>query len=244
MADAVHLTPESRLFARLEQDRFDAGSGGPFAVAGAVLKAQGAVIRDLRESRHLPAYLGGLLVSTLLLSAAYGAILGLYQPGLQTLFAALKVPIVVLGAALLCTPTFFVFNSILGSKLSLSQTLGVVLYLAASAVLVLVAFAPIAWLFTVSTEGPGFLRGLHLLVFLIAAAYGMKSLNTARRYLNYVDATQTPIHGGFLFLWFGIVLFVALQMAWYFRPLLVPGPFHGGQRGLFLDALSMWTVQP
>ena len=49
MADVVHLTPESRLFARLEQDRFDPGTLGPFSVAGAVLKAQGAVIRDVRQ---------------------------------------------------------------------------------------------------------------------------------------------------------------------------------------------------
>lgn len=244
MADAVHLNPESRLFARLEQDRFDSGATSPFAVAGAVLKAQGAVIRDLRQGRNLPAYLGSLFVSTLVLSAAYGAILGLFQPGIQTLFAALKLPIVVLGTALLCTPTFFVFNSILGSKLSFHQTLAVVLFLAASSALVLSAFAPIAWLFTVSTGGPGFLRGLHLLVFLIAVAYGMRGLNTARRYLNYIDATQTPIHGGFLFLWFAIVLFVALQMAWYFRPLLLPGPFHGGQRGLFFEAFSLWAGAP
>lgn len=244
MADAIHLTPESRLFARLEQDRFDSATAGPFAVAGAVLKAQGAVIRDVQQGRHLAAYVGRLFVSTLVLSAAYGAILGLFQPGVQTLFAALKVPIVVLGTCLLCSPTFFVFNSILGSKLSFPQTLAVVLYLASSAALVLVAFAPIAWLFTVSTQGNGFLRGLHLLVFGIAAAYGMRSLNTARRYLNYIDASQTPIHGRFLFLWFAIVLFVALQMAWYFRPLLIPGPFHGGQRGLFFDALSLWAGQP
>ncbi len=244
MADAVHLTPESRLFARLEQDRFDPGAMGPFAVAGAVLKAQGAVIRDVQQGRRLPAYLGGLFLSTLFLSAGYGAILGLFQPGLQTLYAALKVPIVVLGTALLCTPTFFVFNSILGSKLTLHQTLAAVLFLSASAALVLVAFAPIAWLFTVSTEGPGFLRVLHLLVFLIAAAYGLRSLNTARKYLNYIDATQTPIHGKLLLLWSGIALFVALQMAWYFRPLLVPGPFHSGQRGLFFDALSLWAGTP
>jgi hypothetical protein len=244
MADAVHLTPESRLVARLEQDRFDPGALGPFAVTGAVLKSQGAVIRDLREGRHLSSYLGSLFVSTLVLSAAYGAILGLYQPGLQTLFAALKIPIVVLGTALLCTPTFFVFNSILGSKLTLAQTLAAVLFLSASAALVLIAFAPIAWLFTVSTEGTGFLRVLHLLVFLIATTYGLRSLNIARRYLNYIDATQTPIHGRLLLLWSTIALFVALQMAWYFRPLLVPGPFHSGQRGLFFDALSLWAGAP
>src|SRR5262245_22620722 len=158
MAQVLHLTPESRRSARLEQDRFEPGTMGPFAVAGAVLKAQGAVVRDLRQGRRLPAYLGSLLAATVALSAGYGAILGLFHPGLQTLYAALKLPIVVLGTAFLCTPTFYVFNSILGSKLTLHQTLAAVLFLSASVSLVLVAFAPIAWLFTVSTGAPGFLR--------------------------------------------------------------------------------------
>jgi hypothetical protein len=68
----------------------------------------------------------------------------------------------------------------------------------------------------------------------------MRSLNQARRYLAHIDATHTPINGGFLFLWFLIVLFVALQMAYYLRPFLEPLPDHrffSGERGLFLDLL-------
>ena len=143
----------------------------------------------------------------------------------------------VLGTALLCTPTFYVFNSILGSRLTLPQTLGIVLFLSASASLVLVAFAPIAWFFTVSTGGRDFLTLLHLGIFLIAALYGFRSLDVGRRYLNFVDATQISVNAKVLFLWFVLVLFVALQMAYYMRPLLVPGPFHLGERGLFLEAL-------
>jgi hypothetical protein len=235
--------PMTPLVARLEADQFDAASQlrwprAPFAAAGAVLKAQGAVIRDLKEGRRLGGYLGSLLLAAVLFSAAYGAVLGLFQPGLQTLYAALKIPIVVVGTALLCAPTFYVFNSILGSRLSLLQTLCVVLFLAAGAGLVLVAFAPIAWFFTVSTGGVEFLTILHLAVFLVAAGYGIRSLDAGRRYLAWLDATQTAIHGKMLAAWFLLVVFVALQMAYYFRPLLVPGPFHQGERGLFIDAFA------
>ena len=235
--------PASPLIARLDHDRFDADAElrwprAPFAAAGAVLKAQGAVIRDVKEKRRLGGYLGSLLSAAVLFSAAYGAVLGLFQPGLQTLYAALKIPIVVVGTALLCAPTFYVFNSILGSRLSLLQTLCVVLFLAAGAGLVLVAFAPIAWFFTVSTGGVEFLTILHLGVFLVAALYGIRSLDAGRRYLAWLDASQTAIHGKMLALWFLLVVFVALQMAYYFRPLLVPGPFHQGERGLFIDAFA------
>jgi hypothetical protein len=245
MTDTLHVNADSKLFDRLERDQFDASllSRGPFAVVGALLRAQGAVLRDLKNERHLGRYLASLGLTTVLFTAAYGAIMGLFQPGLQTLYSTVKLPIVILGTGLLCTPTFYVFNAILGSRFTFRQTLTTVLYLGAATALVLVAFAPIAWFFTVSTKGAGFLVFLHLLVFLIATGYGIGTLNTARRYLNYIDASHTPINGGFLMVWFLIVLFVALQMGYYLRPLFIPdagGPalFFTGDRGLFFDALG------
>ena len=231
---------------KLAKDEFDSdalrrGALGPFSVVGAVLRAPGAFIRDLRTGRNLGSYAAGLVLTTLLFSAAYGAILGLFQPGLQTLFAAAKLPVVVLGTALLCTPTFYVFNAILGSKFTFRQTAAAVLWLSAAVALVLVAFAPIAWFFTVSTRGPGFLTFLHLFVFLIATSYGIHSLNTARKYLDHLETSYPSIHGAFLFLWFVIVLFVGLQMAYALRPFLEPLPDHRfmlGERGLFLEGFG------
>ncbi|HZF00142.1 MAG TPA: hypothetical protein VE981_24240 [Planctomycetota bacterium] len=237
------MTADAKLFDKLGRDVFDSdglsrGLGGRFLVVGAILRAPGAFIRDLLGDRNLAHYAGSLALTTFLFSAAYGAILGLVHPGLQTLYAAAKLPVVVLGTAFLCTPTFYVFNAILGSKFTLRQTVTAILFLASLSALVLMAFAPIAWFFTVSTGGLGFLTGLHLFIFYIAVSYGIRSLNQARKYLGHLDATQTPIHAGFLFLWFVIVLFVALQMGYYLRPFFEPLPDHRfwtGERGLFLD---------
>jgi hypothetical protein len=245
MSDAIQAAPPSRMFDKFERDQFDSSALArvPFAVVGAILRAQGAVLRDLKSERNLGRYLSSMTLATLFFTAAYGAIMGLFQPGLQTLYAAAKLPIVVLGTALLCTPTFYVFNSILGSRFTFPQTLATVLFLASATALVLVAFAPIAWLFTVSTKGPEFLVFLHLLIFVIAVWYGLGTLNTARRYLAYIDASHTPINAGFLAIWCVIALVVALQMSYYFRPLFIPEPgappvFHTGQRGLFLEAIG------
>lgn len=231
MSDAAN----EKLLGKLERDQYDGDDPRGLAVVGAILKAQGAVIRDVAQERRLVRTIASLFGASLLFTALYGAILGLFQPGLQTLFAAAKLPIVVLGTALLCTPTFFVFNSILGSRLSFGQTVAIVLLMVTAAALILVAFAPIAWLFTMTTGGVTFLTGLHLLVFLIAIVFGIHVLRTTRTYLNYLNLSHTPIHAPFLRAWYVIVLFVALQMAYVFRPLLVAGPFFTGERGLFWE---------
>lgn len=229
------------IFEKLDRDEFDSDGLRGLSVVAAVLRAPGALVRDLRVGRNLSAYLFSLILTTLLFSSAYGAILGLFKPGIQTFFAAAKLPIVVLGTALLCTPTFYVFNAILGSKFTFRQTLTVVLFLSVSVAIVLVAFAPISWFFTVSTNGPGFLTFLHVLVFFIAALYGLHSLNTARKYLDHLEQDFTPINGAFLFLWSIIVLIVGLQMAYHLRPFLEPlpdGRFMLGERGLFFEMFA------
>lgn len=218
-------------------DALKRGVIGELSVIGAILKSQEVVAQDLAAERNTAAYLKGLFLATFVLAAGYGAVIGLHAPGLQTLFAAAKLPIVLLGTAILCTPTFYVFNSILGSKLTLPQTLVLVLLLTASTGVILAAFAPIAWFFTVSTSGVPFLVVLHGLIFLIASGYAMRFIGATRAILNGLTGGRESIRRSFLRLWFLIVLFVGLQMAYTFRPLIVPGPFHTGERGLFFEGI-------
>jgi hypothetical protein len=105
--------------------------------------------------------------------------------------------------------------------------------------LMLVAFAPIAWFFGVSTGSAGFLTFLHVTVFVVAAGFGLRTMELARRYFRHLDGSEAI--GPFLLLaWSVLVVLVGLQMAYYVRPILTPGPFFAGERGLFLDALLTW----
>jgi len=217
-------------------DKQTLDSGGPFRLAGALLRAPGPLIRDLGSGHRIAERAGALFFLTVALCAGYGAILGLFYPGTQTLFAAIKVPIIVAGSALLCTPTLFVFNALGGSRLSYAQTLGLALLMAAALGLMLAAFAPIVWFFGVSTEGRAFMAALHLGVFAVSVGFGLRTLNLARRYIEFRGGT--PVLGTGLFLiWSALVVLVGLQMAYWFRPLLMPGPFHSGERGLFISYL-------
>jgi hypothetical protein len=217
-------------------DRQNLPSGNPLQLAGALLHSPGPLIRDLGEGTRIAERAGALLLVALGLCAGYGAIVGLFQPGMQTLLAAIKLPLIVTGSALLCTPTLYVFNALGGSRLGYLQTVGLALLAAAALGLMLTAFAPIVWFFGVSTEGPGFMTALHLGVFAVAVGFGLRTLNVARRYMEFRGGREVLGTGLFL-LWSCLVVLVGLQMAYWFRPLLTPGPFHTGQRGLFIDFL-------
>ena len=142
-------------FAKLDRDRFDGGWANPFSLVGAMLKSKGALYRDLESGRWIGRYIVGLALLTVLLAIPYGAIMGLAASATQVLFASLKLPIIILGSGLLCLPTFYVFNALLGSRVSFAQTAAAVLFLTSGVGIILIAFAPIAWLFTVSTTQEG-----------------------------------------------------------------------------------------
>lgn len=209
---------------------------GRLSVVSALLRFRDTVGQDLATGRNLAGYLTSLFIATLLFTAGYGAVLGMFQPGLQTLFAALKLPVVVLGTALLCIPTFYVFNSILGSTLNFRQTVALVLVMTAAVATILAAFAPIAWFFTVSAGTEGFLLVLHFAVFAIALLYSQRLLSALRALLQ--SATGSPsVSRLFLTLWLALVAVVGTQMAWNFRPFLTEGPFVSGTRSLCIEAL-------
>src|SRR5687767_12540440 len=168
-------------------DRQSLPSGGPLRLAGALLRAPGQLLRDLSSEERIASRVGGLLLVAVGFCAAYGAVLGLFSGGFQALMAAAKLPIVVAGSALLCTPTLYVFNALSGSKLTYLQTVALAMLTASALGLMLVAFAPIVWFFGVSTQGAAFMRTLHVAVFGVATIFALHMLNVARRYLQFRD---------------------------------------------------------
>jgi hypothetical protein len=212
------------------------------AVIGALLRFRGTIGSDIARERNLGDYLTSLFLATLLFTAGYGAVLGMYEPGIQILYAGLKLPIVVLGTAMLCIPTFYVFNSILGSTLNFRQTISLVFLMTAAVATILAAFAPIAWFFTVSAGTEGFLVVLHFAVFAIALLYAERLLSAIRDLLQ-ASTGGISVSRVFLTLWFFLVSAVGTQMAWNFRPFLSEGPFVSGTRSLCIEAVKPVIAQ-
>lgn len=243
MTDVNVTTPEPWQ-ARMTSDQFDVTATRGFlwrrlGIGGAILKAQGAISRDLHDGRGLGTYALNFALVTLLGSIAYGAILGSFAGWTQAGYAAVKFPVVVVGSALVCLPSFYVFQCLAGARLTLGQAAASIFYFVAAAAMLLLAFAPIVWFFTVSTQHEAwrFIAVLHFSVAAIAAAFGVAALSKAQRYLAWLHAGELVYSRRVLNGWFVLYLLLAVQMAYYLKPLLSPGPFFTGERGLFLEAL-------
>jgi hypothetical protein len=187
----------------------DAGAG---LVIEALLKRPAQLIEALQHD-------GGarmtacLLVFAVVALGAYGLLVGTFSGGAQLGIAAAKVSGGALASALICLPSFFIFACLSGAEITLRGTVGVLAALLALVALLLVGFAPVAWVFSQSTSSVSFIGSLHLAIWLIALGFGLR---LPRVLMESLRARQS-VH---LRVWAGIFILVSLQMTTALRPIV------------------------
>ena len=180
-----------------------------FATLNRLLKQPETTARAIASGEKIP--LAKVLGGALACFAIYGLAAGFFQGNAQIVIAALKVPIIIFGTALLCFPSFYVFTSLAGSELSLSQTIAILAGFCAVLGLLMTGMIPVAWLFSVSTRSILFVFWMHLIMWLAALVF-------ARSYLR--NAFQTPSERRAVRLWIFLFILVSFQMTTHLRPIL------------------------
>ncbi|MBZ0137787.1 MAG: hypothetical protein K8I27_15585 [Planctomycetes bacterium] len=228
--------PMRQWLRRWEGDEFRLA--GPLSVGNGLLRAQGAVARDLLGSRGLNTYIAGCGIITVFASLLYGAILGSVNGAGQVLYAALKFPVVIVGSCAVCLPSFYVFQALTGARLTLQQALASVLMLGAAAGLILLGCAPIAWFFSVSTSDGAttFLGLMHAVIIALSTTFGFHFLARTHRYVAWKYGERL-FDGRVLALWFVLLVMVGAQMAHFIGPLDSGRGLLETERGFFLAAL-------
>ena len=158
-----------------------------------------------------------------------GLVVASFSGGMQMFVVPLKLCLGLGLCALLCLPSLYVFSSVAGAGQSVRETtLALAMGVALIGVL-LVALAPVTWLFSQSTDQPIVMGALHVIALLVAAAVGVRLVGKVMQALN-----GRPIAGirawGFMF------VVVMLQMTTTLRPLV--GEFDGvwaQERMFFLE---------
>jgi hypothetical protein len=108
--------------------------------------------------------------------ACFAVFRGADAAGAQVLAAALKVPALFLLTLVVTFPSLYVFNALVGSRLSLLSVLRLLIAGMAVMLAVLASFGPIVAFFSASTTSYPFMQLLNVVVFSIAGLLGLKFL--------------------------------------------------------------------
>ena len=170
-----------------------------------------------------------LATVALLALAAYGLVVGTFSGGEQIVAAPLKISVGALSGMLICLPSLFIFACLTGADVTLRGTIGVLCAVLALTAMLLIGFAPVAWVFSQSTDSVVFIGVLHLIFWLIALGFGLRLLRTFMDLLRVRDRVHLKV-------WTCIFILVSLQMTTALRPIIGTSPQRlPSERKFFLE---------
>jgi hypothetical protein len=157
-----------------------------------------------------------LLLLTLVCAIIYGLVVGTFSGGDQLLAAPVKIAGGLFLSAVICLPSLYIFCCLSGGRARLGEVCGLFAAFLALMTMLLMGFAPVAWVFSQSTASAAAMGALHLLFWFIATGFGLRLLG---RGFHHHGA-----QGGMMRIWTVIFLLVALQMTTALRPLVGTAP--------------------
>jgi hypothetical protein len=204
---------------------------GTFVAVEAMLRQPRRVLYQLRQP-GAGRLAGSMVVIAVVCGLVYGLVVGAFSMGAQLWAAPVKLAGGMLISALICLPSLYIFACLSGSQARLSEVFGLVAGLLALMTVLLIGFAPVAWLFSQSTESVVWMGVLHLAFFFISAFFGLRFLQSG------FSHSQARSNAG-LNTWIVIFMLVALQMTTALRPLVgTADSFLPKEKKFFL---SHWT---
>lgn len=150
----------------------------------------------------------------------YGIVMGAYNELIQSIAAGLKLIFLFISTLIICFPSFFIIQLILGSKIKLRQVILIILSGFVLTTSILLAFIPIVVFFLLTGDNYYFLQLLHIAIFLFAGFFGIRLIIEALKYSCEKDNIY-PKTGVMVFrIWIVIFAFVGIQLAWNLRPFM------------------------
>ncbi|MBE9102056.1 hypothetical protein [Vacuolonema iberomarrocanum] len=184
-----------------------------------ILRAQVALFEQIYSKQQLPRTIAAMSILCALLSSLYGLTMGFYNSPLQAISSAIKLPILFLLTALICIPSLYTFNVLLGQRFRFMQTVALMVTTLATTSILLVSLAPIAFFFTLTTpENYQFLLLLHVIIFSLCGIYGVRYLYRGCSYLAF--RMEQPLNNMLLRIWIMIYAVVGMQLGWRLRPFI------------------------
>lgn len=183
------------------------------------------------------AILRTMIATIALAMALFGAALGSYRGGVQIAYAAIKLPLVLLGTAALAAPALTAIGAALGRRSRLAADLALVMTALAFGALLLAACTPLILLGRALDVS---YHGMILATFLMFAGAGIASLWMVVRALS---SEQGPGWRCAVVGLCTVFVLVGGQLSWALRPYLVRPrtpdvPFLRAVEGSLFDAIG------
>lgn len=184
---------------------------GVFGAVEAILRQPRRIVYALHCGEN-GSLIWGLLVIAVSCALVYGLVVGTFSGNVQLWAAPLKVAGGLLVSALICLPSLYIFSCLSGARARLGEVFGLVVGLLALMTVLLVGFAPVAWVFSQSTQSLPAMGSLHLIFWAIATYFGVRFLSHGFSHLGG--------KGAGLRVWTLIFVLVMMQMTSTLRPLV------------------------
>jgi hypothetical protein len=187
------------------------GLGG---VLSTLLQRPGRLVYQLHQPGSVRLTIA-LAVVAIVCLGLYGLLVGSFSGHEQLWVSPAKIVSGAIISALICVPSLYVFTCLSGvsDRVRLGSLVGVVMAALAIEGLLLLSFAPVAWVFSESTYSVAFISTLHLILWAISLYFGLRVIGVGMKYLNAAEL-------GYLAVWYIIFGLVTLQMMTALRPLV------------------------
>lgn len=177
----------------------------------AILREPRRVLYQLRTNRAR--LLWGMLLIAVVCSLTYGLVVGSFSGDQQLWAAPVKVAMGLLLSGLICLPSLYILSCLSGSTARFSEVIGFLAGVLALTTVLLIGFAPVAWVFSQSTESVAMMGALHLVFWAIAICFGVRFLLTGFAQLASRNSLGINV-------WVIIFILVQLQMTAALRPII------------------------
>ena len=173
--------------------------------------------RDKKQSNKL-------IINQVLIICAftfiYGVVMGSYHSVIQSVVAGVKVLVLFICTLIICFPSFFVIQQVLGSKMNFRQMIVIVLSGFVLTSSIAISFSPIVIFFQITGDNYHFLQLLHVAIFLFSGFFGMRLMVDALKFACDKKSIYPQIGVSVFRIWIIIFAFVGIQLAWNLRPFL------------------------
>ena len=192
-----------------------------------VFSEREGLLEAIRTHAGLTGYVRRMAVGSLLCAVVYGTVLGAQVGGWQVVSSPLKLPLILVGTAVICIGALYVLLALAGARLSWMQVIGLAMCSVSASGLTMLAGLPITAFWTYSFgEAQSLVTLVHVGIFLLSGWIG------ARFGLEITAGLFPELRfRRVMLVWMWVYGLVAQQMAWMFRP-------HFSATSVFMRPLS------